>query len=480
MNPENIEYNFILALCKKNNGVGNNGNLPWPHISGDMIYFKKITENSIVIMGRKTWESLPEKHRPLKNRINIIISNSLNNEDIEKYENTYISKTPEMALVKGTLLNPYSKIFVIGGGDIYNYYLEKLPNKIIDVYVTEIYNTYKCDKTIDYQKIKEMFKLIDVSTFQEDNNIHYRFLKYTERLSSIKEWQNIEENNYLYMLEDIIINGQKRINRTGTDTLSKFGVNFTFDLTDTFPVLTTKRMFVRGIFEELLFYLSGSTNNNKLVEKNVNIWNDNTSREFLDKRGLSNYVVGDMGETYGFNFRHFGADYLGCEHDYSDLGYDQLKNVIDLIKNDPTSRRIIINLWNPSTLDKAALPSCLFCYQFNVDIVNNRLDILLNMRSSDFFLANNWNVCTGAFLVHLICNLEDINLTPGKLHMMCGDTHVYENHLKAANEVLKRKTRPFPKLLVKNKRKRITDFTYDDIELLDYYPYKNIPVKMAI
>jgi thymidylate synthase len=239
-------------------------------------------------------------------------------------------------------------------------------------------------------------------------------------------------------------------------------------------------MYLRGIFEELMFYLSGSTNNKVLTDKNVNIWNDNTSREFLDKRGLNHYIEGDMGETYGFNFRHFGAEYLGCEHDYSGCGYDQLENAIHLIKNDPTSRRIIINLWNPSTLEKASLPSCLYCYQFNVDITNKRLDVLLIMRSSDFFLANNWNVCTGAFLVHLICNLEGIDLTPGNLHMVCGDTHVYENHIEAAKELLTRNPKPFPKLWVKHKKKKITDFTYDDMELLDYYPYKNIPVKMAI
>ena len=480
MNPNKISYNFIFALCKKNNGIGNNGILPWTNLKEDMKYFKDTTINNIVIMGRKTWESLPEKHKPLQNRINIIISKTMKRDDIREYKDTYLATSPGMALIKAKLLNPESRIFVIGGAEIYNLYLEQFKENLMNIYVTEVYNTYECDKVINYGDIKETFKLIHVSQFCEDKGVHYRFLKYTTRLSSIIEWVNEEELMYLDTLEEIIINGEKRDNRTGINTLSKFGVSFTFDLTDTFPVLTTKRMYLRGIFEELMFYLSGSTNNKVLTDKNVNIWNDNTSRDFLDKRGLNHYIEGDMGETYGFNFRHFGAEYVGCDRDYSGCGYDQLENAIHLIKNDPTSRRIIINLWNPSTLHKASLPSCLYCYQFNVDIINKRLDVLLIMRSSDFFLANNWNVCTGAFLVHLICNLEGIDLTPGNLHMVCGDTHVYENHIEAANELLTRKPKPFPKLWVKHKKQKITDFTYDDIELLDYYPYKNIPVKMAI
>lgn len=479
MHPNTISYNFILALCKKNNGIGKDGKMPWHFLKEDMNYFKTITKNGTVIMGRKTWESIPKKKRPLINRTNIIISNTITMEDLEEYEETYFSRSAGMALLKARLLNPEGHIFVIGGGEIYNLFLEHFRENLKEIYVTEIYNNYDCDTTINYDIIKNTFKLIHVSNFFEDKDVHFRFLKYTNRLSSITEWENYEENQYLSILRNIIENGEKRINRTGTDTLSLFPTTSSYNLEDTFPVLTTKRMFVRGIFEELMFYLSGSTDNKVLNDKNIHIWDGNTSRDFLDKRGL-NYDEGDMGETYGFNFRHFGAEYMGCAHDYTGVGYDQLENVIHLIKTDPTSRRIIINLWNPSTLHKAALPSCLYCYQFYVDLRNKKLNILLNMRSSDFFLANNWNVCTGAFLVHLICNLNGIDLTPGYLHIVCADTHVYENHIEAAREQLTRKAMPFPKLIVKTKKDKVTDFTYNDVKLLGYTPYKNIPVKMAV
>ena len=169
-------------------------------------------------------------------------------------------------------------------------------------------------------------------------------------------------------------------------------------------------MFLRGIFEELMLYLRGQTDNKILNEKGIAIWDGNTSRDFLDKRGLSHYEEGDMGETYGFNFRHFGGEYLGCSHQYEKGkdGFDQLANLIHLIKNDPASRRMIISLWNPYTNHKAALPSCLCWYQFYVDTERKELHSQIYLRSSDFFLANNWNVCTGAILVHLLCNLEGI------------------------------------------------------------------------
>ena len=193
-----------------------------------------------------------------------------------------------------------------------------------------------------------------------------------------------------------------------------------------------------------------------------------------------------MGETYGFNFRHFGGTYIGCDYDYNkntnniDTGFDQITNVIDLIKNNPESRRIIINLWNPKTNYKAALPSCLCWYQFYVNTSNDTLDLLINIRSSDFFLANNWNVCTGAFLVYMICNLNDIKYTPGILTVITGDTHIYNTHIEQAKENSTRVPRPFPMLKVLKKHNKLTDFSFSDFKLFGYNPYPNIKAEMAI
>jgi thymidylate synthase len=179
-----------------------------------------------------------------------------------------------------------------------------------------------------------------------------------------------------------------------------------------------------------------------------------------------------MGETYGFNMRHYGGEYKDCHTNYdSEVGFDQLKYVIRFIKNNPTSRRIMINLWNPATQDNAAtLPSCLCQYQFYVNTQSKELSLQIYIRSSDYFLANNWNACTGALFVHMICNVYGINLTPGDLTVVTGDTHLYKTHLEQVRENLKRNHIPFPKLVVKSKKKvdDIVDFQFEDLQLIGY------------
>ena len=285
---------------------------------------------------------------------------------------------------------------------------------------------------------------------------------------------------YLDVLQKLYNLPNSRNNRTAVTTKSLFGFMWKYDLRETFPLLTTRRQYTRGIFEELMFYLSGKTDNTILTDKNIHIWDGNTSREFLDNRGLQHYPEGDMGETYGFNIRHFGGEYKDCKQDYTGVGYDQLENLVNLLKNDPTSRRMIITLWNPATVCKAALPSCLYLYQFYVNLEKRELNVMINLRSSDYYLANNWNVCTGAFFVHMLCNLEGLDYTPGELTIVTGDTHIYENHSQAIWECMKRTPRPFPKLVVKNKKAKITDFTFDDMEIIGYHPYPNISVDMVV
>ena len=181
-----------------------------------------------------------------------------------------------------------------------------------------------------------------------------------------------------------------------------------------------------------------------------------------------------MGETYGFNMRHYGGDYVDCKTIYDiNNGFDQLKYVIDEIKNNPHSRRILINLWNPKTTYNAALPSCLHQYQFYVDTDKKTLSVQIYLRSSDVFLANNWNVCTGGLFVYLLCNLKDIDLTPGELTMVCGDAHIYSTHIKFAEEMIKRDSFAYPKLIVNKEYDNIEDFKYEDINLVGYKSHPN-------
>ena len=482
--------NVIVAYCKKNNGIGNNNKIPW-FLKNDLKNFQQITSKTfkpytknMVVMGRKTWNSIPNKHKPLKNRLNVVLTRNKDvrlKHEIESYKDTIVKYDFSEILEVSKLNKDFniSNIFIIGGESLYKMALES--DSISKIYVTEVYEDFDCD-TFFPQIDKEKYKLSYISNFYSENNIYYRYLEYVNKNNeSVESWVNKEEQHYLDTLYNIITNGIETEDRTGVGTYSLFGERFVYNLEDTFPALTTKKIFLRGVFEELMLYLSGKTDNAILNEKDIKIWNGNTSREFLDKRGLNHYPEGDMGETYGFNFRHYGEFYGTCKQDYKGGGFDQLEYVLYLIKNDPNSRRIIINLWNPGTMNKAALPACLCFYQFYVDTRHKKLNLQIYIRSSDYFLANNWNTLTGAFLVNMICNLKDINLTPGKLTVITGDTHIYKNHVEQVKQNLLRTPRPFPKLVFKcGDLDSIYDYKYEDIRLIDYCPYKNIKAPMAV
>ena len=175
--------------------------------------------------------------------------------------------------------------------------------------------------------------------------------------------------------------------------------------------------------------------------------------------------------------RYFGEKYVNCNTSYTNNKHnsDQLTYLINLLYNDRHSRRMIINLWNPNSLNNCSLPPCLMLYQFNISN-NKKLNLQITLRSSDVYLANNWNTVYAALFVHLLCNLKNINLIPGTLSINIGDAHIYENHIKAVKEQMTRIPKPFPKLQVLTEKKDITEFEFTDIKLLGYNPYKNTDI----
>jgi thymidylate synthase len=270
-----------------------------------------------------------------------------------------------------------------------------------------------------------------------------------------------------------------RGDRTGTGTLSKFGTQMRFSLRDgTLPLLTTKRVFWRGVAEELLWFVSGNTDGNDLAAKNIHIWEGNGSREFLDQRGLTEREVGDLGPVYGFQWRHFGAKYVDMHTDYAGQGVDQLAECIDKIKNSPNDRRIIMSAWNPADLNEMALPPChMFC-QFYV--ANGELSCQMYQRSADMGLGVPFNIASYALLTHMMAHV--CGLKAGDFIHTIGDAHVYSNHVEALQEQLKRSPRAFPKLIIKDptKERGIDDFVYDDFEVIGYKPQKTIKMQMAV
>ena len=284
---------------------------------------------------------------------------------------------------------------------------------------------------------------------------------------------NVPEQRYLDLLRRIIIHGDKRTTRNAT-TRSVFGVSLSFNIRKYgFPLLTTKRVWFRGVVEELLWFLRGDTNAKNLSSKDVHIWDKNTSRKFLDSRGL-HWQEGDAGPVYGFQWRHFNATYSGCDANYAKQGIDQLQQIITTIENNPTSRRLVMTAWNPCQNSDMCLPPCHVLYQFYVSS-DGHLDCQLYQRSADMFLGLPFNIASTALLTTIIANTT--GLAVGKITVVIGDAHIYESHVSLVRKQLTRSPLPFPKIRVKNVRD-VDKYTVDDIEVANYVHQGTIKAKM--
>ena len=456
----------IIAAVSKNYVIGKNNSLPW-NITDELKYFKNITTNgkNCLIVGRKTYETLPN----LKNRDIFILTKNSSFKSKKESDKVFFSINSLLEYLKD---KEYNKKFIIGGSAIYKSFLEK--DIIDEIYLSKINiniegDCYFPDNSLDKFSINTIDKKVSI-----DNNSHrYVDINYIH----LKRTNNNSERQYLNLVKNILENGNETIDRTNTGTISVFGNFMKFNLQNGFPLLTTKKMFSRGIIEELLWFLSGSTNANILTEKNVHIWDGNTSRECLDSLGFTNRMVGDGGPIYGFQFRHFGAEYKDCNTDYTNCGIDQLQNAIHLIKTEPNSRRIIINLWDSSKINEMVLPPCHILYNFKVE--GDKLSLCMYQRSGDIGLGVPFNIASSALLVHIIAKLT--NLKVGFLTHFIGDAHIYKNHVDALKKQLKNKLFYLPKLKIKNRNQiQIEDFESSDFEIIGYESNDKIHMEMAV
>lgn len=287
---------------------------------------------------------------------------------------------------------------------------------------------------------------------------------------------------YLDLCRHVLEHGEKREDRTGTGTISTFGYQMRFDLTKGFPLLTTKKVFYRGIFEELLWFLSGNTNIKPLVDKKVGIWNEwpydkyskspdfkgETLEEFIEKiRDDQEFAdkYGNLGPVYGKQWRDFN-------------GVDQITQLIEGIKNNPFSRRHLVVAYNPSEVKDMALPPCHSLFQFYVSADGKKLSCQLYQRSGDVFLGVPFNIASYSLLLAMVAQVCD--LEPYEFIHTFGDVHIYLNHLDQINEQLSRTPRPLPKLVLNKDVKNIFDFKYEDIKIEDYDPYPAIKGAVSV
>lgn len=523
----------VVVAAERGMGIGKDGKMPWelPH---EVAYFKELTlktrdpsKQNVVIMGRKTYESIPAKFRPLKGRVNVVLSSKYDaSSPIPSPRGSVRDSTSSLKSVKvGTdtakaakvdgflpagslrqamelvsdkeMRSKIETVFVIGGATVYK---EAMKSPLCQaVHITQIDASYKCD-TFFPQIDTARFKLWSASEPREENGVKYTFACYTlankdpsSGASTPKSPATAgepttpvvlppamaskhDELQYLDLVDRIIRTGTYRPDRTGTGTYSLFGTSMRFNLRHTFPLLTTKRVFWRGVLEELLWFVKGETNAKLLQDKGVHIWDGNSSREYLDSIGLTKREVGDLGPVYGFQWRHFGAEYTDMHKDYSGQGVDQLAEVIHKLKTNPSDRRIIMTAWNPAALKLMALPPChMFC-QFYV--ADGELSCLMYQRSCDVGLGVPFNIASYAALTLMIAQV--CGLRPGEFVHMMGDTHVYSNHVEPLKEQLKNAPLHFPTLKINPAKKDIESFTSEDFELIGYQAHKKIEMKMAV
>nr|CAD1842849.1 unnamed protein product [Ananas comosus var. bracteatus] len=498
-NQPQRNYQVVVAATR-DLGIGKDGKLPWK-LPSDLKYFKEVTVSTLdpskknaVIMGRKTWESIPLQYRPLPGRLNIILTRS-GSFDIATLQNVICcaSLSSALELLSST---PYSlsieKVFVIGGGQVLRDALNAPECEAI--HLTDIETSFDCDTfipSIDFSVFQPWYSSIPTV----ENNIRYSFVTYVRVRSSAPDklhasngceptennshkdqfevekfsflpkviFERHEEYMYLKLVQDIIENGATKNDRTGTGTLSKFGCQMRFNLRRSFPLLTTKRIFWRGVVEELLWFISGSTNAKVLQDKGIYIWDGNASREYLDSAGLAHREEGDLGPIYGFQWRHFGAEYIDMHADYTGKGFDQLLDVIDKIKNNPNDRRIILSAWNPSDLKKMALPPAT-CLHKLFYVEKGELSCQMYQRSADMGLGVPFNIASYSLLTCIIAQV--CGLSPGDFVHVIGDAHVYRTHVRPLEEQIQKQPKPFPILKINPLKNDIDSFVASDFKLI--------------
>jgi thymidylate synthase len=270
---------------------------------------------------------------------------------------------------------------------------------------------------------------------------------------------------YLNLLRDVLENGEDRSSRTGVDTRNVFGRSMRFNMKEGFPAVTTKKLAFNVAKAELLWFLSGSSDVKELQKLGCRIWDANAEADYWKPKAR---FEGDLGRVYGVQWRSWAAS--------NGKTIDQIRNVIEQIKNNPTDRRLLVSAWNPGELDQMALPPCHVMFQFFVD--KGRVSLQMYQRSCDMFLGIPFNIASYSLLLHMVAHVT--KLVPGEFIHILGDTHIYHNHIDQVKEQLMREPYPLPKLSLNPDVHDIDNFTMEDIELHDYQSHPSIKAPMAV
>ena len=487
---------MVVAFCHKSFGIGASGTIPW-NIPEDRARFKNLTMGKTVVMGRRTFESLGSQ--PLVGRFNVVLTSV--EKDCDSDMNLCYTKNCIMS-------DAFSgdAVYVIGGTRLYRQYMGKAERIYATVVEKEFAGLDTFFPTSGFGAYR--IEVAGPRTWSESEQCFYRFITY--RLRSAR---GAGEEVFIDLETDILSHGSARPDRTGVGTLSLFGRQLRFDISESIPVITTRALGIKTVIRELLWFLRGSCDSKELERDGVRIWAGNTSRAFLDARGLTSYAEGETGPLYGHALRRFGAPYcfkgaggavaaVGCCFGTKDVNnrqavepFDQLEALIAGIKADPFSRRHLMTTFNPGVVDQCVLAPCHgIAIQFYVDEIaddgeekiTRGLSCHVYCRSSDTFLGLPFNIASYAILVYLVaarCSVGTaVCYVPNELFISTGDAHVYANHVTQAWTQIGREPLPPPKLVVSEAaaEKDWANLTVDDFEIIGYLSHPAIVAEMAV
>lgn len=465
-----------IVAFSKNHIIGINGELPW-HLPEDMRRFRQMTIDCVLIMGRRTFDSLGGQ--PLQGREHWVITRTP--EAGVAMDNVRYMTMTEACTAAAEACSNGRRVMIVGGESIYEHFL--MSGGVQRLYVSYVDRTVPVPegaKAVVARFPVNALEGYELVNAEPSRDVGVQYLTYVLKGTEVAKRP---EAAYLRLLEEVRQHGQERPDRTQTGTLSSFGHQMRFDISTHVPLLTTKFTAWKSCLKELLWFLRGDTNALDLRAQGVPIWDGNTTREFLDGRGLTDLPEGDIGAGYGFQWRHFGAEYKTCKEDYSGKGVDQLEALERGLREDPYGRRHILTAWNPTALSRMALPPChIFC-QFYVTCAPGQpmqLSCHMYQRSVDMFLGSPFNIMSYTALTYILA--ARLGMVPKELVISTGDTHVYLDHIAAVDLQLKRCMLPPPILRVSSEvaTKRWEELSMEDFTLYGYVHHPVIKAKMSV
>jgi len=458
----------VLFCVDKVYGYAKDGRMPW-RSTADLTLFKEKTcapERPMLLMGRKTYESMPESVFEGKRHACVLTRKAR-----KPVGNVTFCTSVERAVFH---CKDHTTFLIGGAGLIRECILSNLVDKID---LTVLKGDFNCD-----QHLGDHFKSIN-SPIDE---LHSSFIvKPTREIEDgmvhhfEQKTRGGNEQQYLDLMKKCLSTSILKADRTGQGRHSLFGEHLTFDLRTGFPLLTSKKMFWKGIVEELLWFLRGDTDVKKLQSVGVHIWDGNSTREYMDSIGITNRDEGDIGPCYGWQWRHFGAEYKDAQTDYEGMGVDQIHYIYNCLSRDTSSSRAIMSAWNASDLAQMNLPPCHVLYQFSVH--GGALCCHMYQRSADIFLGLPFNMASSALLCHIMARM--LKLPVGTLSISIGDAHIYNNHIEQCFEQLERKVHPSCTLEITRASLSFEDLPHlklSDFKLNNYKHEAAIKAEMAI